>query len=469
MKKRALTTAIVAAMMMSLFASCANKPAGVPAPADQSKAESAGQDTPPSAEGDQTVTVISTNGAEKTFHKDLAPIFEEENPGIKINFIETPFEQFDTKIQTMLASGTPLDTASHNGWMGFGSRLANDQLLPLDDLMEQNSFRIEGANIPENAAAPWIIDGTTYGIPVHIFPTYLMYNKDMFDAAGIDYPPSDYADTNWTYDKMIDIAKQLSKDVDDIAKAQYGLVFNWHVGGYEQLPQYFGESTFDEDTFTKNGGFATTAYFDKPENIEIYQKVADLIHVDKVSPSTAATEAMGNNAFYAGKAGMYVDGGWALSGINDLPFNVGVAAVPNGGNDKVRSIMWIDPYWIFKDSKAADATFKYIQFLTRTDIQEKIVELSGGIPPANMEAFGTYTSFFKGIEPKDLEAAFNGGVEYGFEGMSHLMPDAGALNTLLTNEMGAIFNEGKSAKDMMPGVQKSVTDFIQKTNEKYKK
>lgn len=414
------------------------------------------------------VTVITVNDAAKLFHKDIIPLFEEEHPDITVTLIETPFDQFDTKIQTMLASNTPLDTATHNGWTGFGGRLANDQLLPLNDLIEKTGFSTEEVNIPDEAAKVWQVDGETYAIPVHIFPTVLLYNKAMFDEAGLPYPPTSYEDTSWTFDKMVEYAKALTKNTDDLATAQYGLMFSWDGGGYEQLPEYFGVHAFDDATFTENSGFASECYFDTPEVMDVYQRVADLTFADGVSPTKTTREAMGNSPFFAGKCAMYVAGGWEMSGILQVDFEVGIAAVPNGGNDAVRSVMWIDPYWIFKNSEVPEETFEYITFMLRDDIQKKIVELSG-LAPANMSAFDTYASLFSGADAEGLQEVFDGGVQYGQEGFSHLMPDSSSLQTILSNEMGSIFNDGKPAEEVMPSVQKSVEEYISSTNEKYGK
>lgn len=50
-------------------------------------------------------------------------------------------------------------------------------------------------------------DGRHYGIPFATNCTALFYNKDMFDAAGLDYP-----DGNTTWDQFHELAKALTKD-----------------------------------------------------------------------------------------------------------------------------------------------------------------------------------------------------------------------------------------------------------------
>lgn len=473
---------VVLLLMLTLvLTSCATTPAGggsqAPA-ADSSETvdetaageeESAVENTPELKEGEVMITVLSVNDASKVFHKDIIPLFEAEHPGIRVQFIEVPFDQHDTKIQTMLASGSNLDLNSHNGWTGFGGRMANKQLLPLDDLMEKYGFTTADHNIPQEAVDVWKYEDQLYAIPVHIFPSFMLYNKDIFDEAGIGYPPATYDDPNWTWDAMIEIAHKLTKDLDDPVKAQYGLNFNWDAGGHEQMPQYFGHNSFDDATFT-TGGIPAEAYFDTPEVIECYQNIIDLTYGENpVSPTSAISEAMGGNVFYAGKCAMYVDGGWVMAGTNDMPFRVGIAAIPNGGNDKVRGTMWIDPYWIFSTSKHPEEAFQYLAFMLRDDIQIKIVEASDGLAPANMNAFDSYTSFYKNVDAGDMKQVFDGGVKFGFEGFSHLMADSASLNTLITNEMDPMYKEGKPAAEVLPNVQKKIEEFIETTRSKYNK
>lgn len=470
MKKKIVPVVLVVVMLFTLLAACGTTTQPTKTEPSETANAAVSETAVEKTDTEQhVITVITVNDPAKLFHKELIPIFEQENPGAKVNLVEVPFDQFDTKIQTMLASKTPLDLSTHNGWTGFGARLANDQLLDLTQYIDKYGFNGEEFGIPKGASDIWTVNGKTYGIPVHIFPSFMLYNKDMFDNAGLAYPPTNWDDTSWTWDKMVEYAQALTKDIDDPMKAEYGLIWDWASGGNEQIPQYFGHMTFDEETFSKNSGFASQAYFDKPEIIADYQKIIDLTFKQKVSPSSAANEAMGGSAFFAGKAGMLVGGGWNIAGTNDSGFKVGIAAIPYGGNAEVRSVLWIDPYWIFKNSTEPDMAFKYIMFLVRDDMQKKMIEASSGLPPSNLNVFDTYAAFFKNIDPKDMKMVYEGGIEYGYEGMSHLMPDAASLNTLLSNEMGTMFNEGNPADTVMPGVQKKVEQFITDTKAKYKK
>ena len=38
----------------------------------------------------------------------------------------------------------------------------------------------------------------------------VFYNKDVFDAKGIAYPPKSWDDPDWTYDRVVEIGQQIA-------------------------------------------------------------------------------------------------------------------------------------------------------------------------------------------------------------------------------------------------------------------
>jgi ABC-type glycerol-3-phosphate transport system substrate-binding protein len=57
--------------------------------------------------------------------------------------------------------------------------------------------------------APWAV--------LCVYPTGIYYNVDIFDAAGVDYPPAKFGDPYadgqpWDYNKVVEISKLLTLD-----------------------------------------------------------------------------------------------------------------------------------------------------------------------------------------------------------------------------------------------------------------
>src|SRR5687768_1850597 len=79
-------------------------------------------------------------------------------------------------------------------------------------------------------------EGDVYGLPWIAQPVVLFYNKELFDAAGVEYPQA-----GWTWDDFTEKAKALTQDADgDGTVDQWGFsnnswpppyIFAWQAGG----------------------------------------------------------------------------------------------------------------------------------------------------------------------------------------------------------------------------------------------
>lgn len=415
------------------------------------------------SKGDKvTITYYTIDSEDRTFIEKLIPDFEKEHPNIKVKMEKAPYEQFDSKLQTLIAGGKSPDITSHYGYGGFAEYYNKGMLMDLTDLMQETGFKAEDYNIPEHLMDIYKVKDHTYGIPLNMYVTLMLYNKDMFDAAKLPYPPSDYEDKSWTFDKMVEDAKKMTVHSDDITKTQYGVDFTWSER--DMRPLYFGADPYSADTWT-NGGVPSETYFDSPEVIAAYHKFFDLIFKDKVSPNTEWSKSVaGQNGdpFVAGKIGMSVGGSWIMAGSNDFPFKVGVAAVPWGGNDKVRSPLFVDPLLILKDSKHPKEAMEFIKYLLTTEVQEKSIELSGGNPPVNTKAAETYYKHFEGVDPEDVKKVYEGAVKYGYESFNHLIVHYSQINDMFINELQPVETGHKTLEEVMGTIQKKVTEIIKR-------
>ena len=192
--------------------------------------------------GTVTITHYTIDSEDRTFVEKLIPDFEAKHPNIKVKGEKAPYEQFDSKLQTLIAGGKSPDVTSHYGYGGFAEYYNKDMLLDLTDIIQEDGFKAGDYGIPDNLMSIYKVKDRTYGIPVNMYVTLMLYNKDMFDAAKVPYPPSDYEDKSWTFDKMVEDAKKLTVISDDIAKTQYGVDFTW--AERDNRPLYFGAEPY---------------------------------------------------------------------------------------------------------------------------------------------------------------------------------------------------------------------------------
>lgn len=411
-----------------------------------------------------TVTHYSINTDDKLYIKELMPDFEKKHPNIKMDFLTVPYENFDSKLQTLVASNTPPDVTSHYGDGGFIEYFNKDILMDLTPLVEKAKFKAAEVGIPDELMNIYKINGKTYGIPVSAYVTLLAYNKELFDKAKVPYPPSSYDDKSWTFDKAIETAKKLTIQSKNPAEMQFGMDFFW--AERDMRPLYFGQKVYSDDTWT-NGGHPSACYFDSPEVIKAIQKHNDLMHVHKVMPTPTDVKGLTGgdsttgDPFLSGKVAMSVGGSWIIANVTDIPFKVGVAAVPAGNNDKVRSVLYVDPLLILKGSKNPDQAFEWIQFLVSKEAQEKAVEISGN-PPANKKASDKYYNSFPGVDPKDVKNVVEGAIKYGVESYNHLISNYSQINEIVKNEQMPMENDNVPAEQVAKNIQKKVSEIIKK-------
>lgn len=158
-------------------------------------------------------------------------------------------------------------------------------------------------------------DGEVYGLPWIAQPVIVYYNKALFDAAGLEYPTSD-----WTWDTFTELAKALTLDTDGDGEVdQWGFtnnswpppyIFVWQAGG-ELINEDFSEAPIDS-----------------PEFIEGFEFYLSTAYNPEVSPSREVIAEQGfGEMFKAGKIAMFMGGAADdLDRVDGL--DVGVVRVP---------------------------------------------------------------------------------------------------------------------------------------------
>lgn len=185
----------------------------------------------------------------------------------------------------------------------------NDMLEPIDDFWKATG--LDSSNFTDSVLQNSYIDGSQYGVPMQYNLQYLYYNKDLFQAAGLDpeTPPA-------TLDEFADAARKTT----DASKKQYGIAFPTDYLNYVEFLWANGGDVISEDG-TKN-------LLNSQENIDTLTWLQNLMK-DGVSPeSLGAAEA--DTMFQAGQLAMEINGPWNINGLNQLGINYGITALPAG-------------------------------------------------------------------------------------------------------------------------------------------
>lgn len=244
-------------------------------------------------------------------------LFMEQNPDIVVEYTPVPGDHYSTRLLTMLAGNAAPDVF----FLGSTDYRAFQQRGVLLNLTSYFDAEYSLSDFIPSAAEIMNIDGEIYGVSSSTVSPVLYYNKDLFDAANLPYPPSN-PDEAWTWDEFLDVARQLTI-VENGETVQYG-VFGFEDHYMTVALLMTNHANVFNDDFTASA-------INTPEAQEVFQAILDMRVKEGVSPEAIFLEKAGMSAsqiLQTGKVGMLVTGSWALQELAKMGFPVGVGVLP---------------------------------------------------------------------------------------------------------------------------------------------
>lgn len=389
---RALLILSLMLIVLTGLGACAGAPVA-PAPAQEGQVE--GEAAAPAAAAEVTVNFAFHGGPEEVdLYQETVDRFMEEVPNITVNLQHIPVADYKRKVETMIAGGTPPDVFwLHATW--FPKFQEAGELMDLTPFIEETGFPID--DYYESAVDQFSADGEILAIPRETSSIVLFYNKNMFDAAGVDYPTED-----WTYDDVLAAAKALAKP-DEL---QWGIAAPtaWHL--LQPVIWSFGGEVLNQPENTR-------CMMTKPETVEAIQWVADLIHVHQVAPSAADLAGQAaTDLFVSNKLGMFWSGRWDVAAIRraEPDFNFDIQHMPTGPGGKVTRIS-SGAYAITTGSKNPEAAWKLVEYLTSSLVYDFFAE-GGLIIPAYIPSAQSEAMLDPSVPPEHSQI-FLDALEYG--------------------------------------------------------
>lgn len=295
-----------------------------------------------------TVSFSSWVGSDPTMKK-LAADFHAEHPMITIDFQDVPAEQASQKLTTQLAGGDPPDVAYINAsdTSDFASREA---LVNLDSYISRSDI-VKADDYVDAFKTFVTYNDSMYGLPFDGESTGLFYRTDLFEAAGIDGPPT-------TWDEFLADAQKLT----DPAKKQYGYEVFAPEAAYYWYPWLYqaGGDLLDADG---------NILFNSPEAqeaAEFYVNLAQYSPPDQLNSNSYD----GRTAFAQGQVGMYMAGAWfAGTMASEFPQIDGkwAAAPLPSGTAGCKTTIAGDSLVMFAATKNADAAWKWLEYLSKPE------------------------------------------------------------------------------------------------------
>lgn len=332
-------------------------------------------------DGQVTITYtnfISNDGNEENLQA-IVDAFEEENPDITVEVTTLPYADYGTALQTDLAAGTVSDVFDIE-YANYAQYQANGVLaeLPVED---PGAYR-------QSVLEAYQTDGVQYALPSSFSTVVLFYNRDLFDAAGLEYPTSD-----WTWAEEQAAAEQLT----DAAGGTWG--DHQPVSFYEfykVLAQNGGE-------FLNEDG--TEVAFNSPEGVEAAEwLVGKSGTVMPTIEEGQGTPDFDTKLFTDGKLGMLHSGIWMFGAFAELPFGWDIAVEP--GNAQQASALFSNAVGVSAGSEHVEAAATFAEFLTSSDVMVQTRLDAGWELPAVSDE-DALASYLELGDPENRQAVFD--------------------------------------------------------------
>ncbi|MFJ5061562.1 extracellular solute-binding protein [Streptomyces nigra] len=325
-----------------------------------------GDDSGSDSSGPVTITWWDTSNAtnEAPTYQALVKEFEAANKDVKVKYVNVPFDQAQNKFDTAAGSkGAPDILRSEVGWTPAFAK--KSFFLPLDGteaLAEQDKFK---SNLLEQAK----YEGKTYGVPFVTDTLALVYNKALFEKAGITEAP---------------------KTWDDLKKAAATIKGKTGVDGYWGSTQaYYAQSfLYGEGTDTVDAD-AKKITVNSPEAKKAYGTWLSLFDGKGLHKADTTADAYAHiqDAFVNGKVAAIVQGPWEItnfykgSAFKDKS-NLGIATVPAGSSGKAGAPTGGHNLSVYAGSDEAHqkAALKFVKFMTSAKSQETIALKNSTLP-----------------------------------------------------------------------------------------
>lgn len=392
MKKKALSMLLCAAMVIGTLVGCgsgndtASSDSGTTTPA-QSEAADAGGDTaaaPTGGASDGTLVYWSMWEATEPQGQAIQEAVNKyvADTGVTVDLQFKGRTGIREGLQPALDAGSAIDLFDEDidrvnvTWGGY--------LMDLEELVKANDYEAT-ANAGLMAACRDVSGGTLKSIPYQPNVFAFFYNTEIFAEAGVEAVPT-------TWDEFLAACEKIKAagytpiTCDD---AYITCMFGYHMS------RLVGEPKTEEIV---NGGL-----WDDPAVLKTAQAYEELASKGYFSATVEGNvwPAGQNQELALGTAAMYLNGSWLPNEVRDIAnFEWGCFSYPAvaGGVDGIEAANYgAQVLAINKNSQNAEAAFQLIQYITQGEFDQKLSELSVGIPADSRNS--EWPELLKNVKP----------------------------------------------------------------------
>ncbi|MEM7333190.1 MAG: extracellular solute-binding protein, partial [Chloroflexota bacterium] len=328
-------------------------------------------------------------------NEDQIPVQEElvaefnasqDNIELIVEFVDNA--QATDILNTQIAAGNSPDII---GPVGVAGRAAfTDALLDLQPLIDANNYDL--SDFDEALVEFYELENQgQIGLPFGIFPSFIYFNKELFDEAGLEYPPQEYGvpyvldgeEVPWDMNTVAELGRILTVDAngndatmdgfDAESIVQFGYGVQWaDIRGRLAL---FGADSFHDGA----GGAQVPAHW--VPAAEWYQ---DAMWGDQPFMPNGVYGGSdilgGGNWFESGNLAMdHVHLWYATCCTGGLEADWDIAVMPAAPDGTITAKMHADTFAILEGSDHPDEAFEVLSWLIG-EAADPLTQLYGGLP-----------------------------------------------------------------------------------------
>ena len=286
--------------------------------------------------------------------------FMASHPGTTVNF-EALNDDYQTAVETRFIGGQSPDVIYGHPqtllkWIQEG------MLMPITDIYEEHEELWDEDTYFTNLYDSYYYNGEYYATPVGADTFVLFYNKDLLDAAGVEYPT---ADTTW--DEFAEMCKKVtSRDADGVPST---LGISTITGNWLNILYSMGGKVLD------NMNNPTKVVFDSPEALEMLNWINDNYQEEGgFTPSTDDSTYL-SGGFAAGEYAFNIAGVYDIVWMTDIEdFTWDIAPIPGTMKEEGDTPILYCGYAVSAQSENPELAKEFAYFMTTYEAQQIMAE-----------------------------------------------------------------------------------------------
>jgi multiple sugar transport system substrate-binding protein len=316
---------------------------------------------------------VASEEFDEPVQQALVDQFNASQDAIRVEMTLLPSSGYDERMTTTLGAGEGAPDVAFfwiTNWL--------PQALELESFIEADpdldpSMYFEGY---WNTRAVW--NDTVVGLPLGVGANFVMYNKDVFDAAGVEYPTAD-----WTVEDYIAIAQAVA----DPEQRVWG--GDRPRGPFRAIFYNYGAFAYSDDSTTVDG------YLNSPQSVAAYSWLWDLVNAD-VTPTPADLEVLGSEG--TGPVDLFIAGRLAMGTLNqghmlnaiDAGVNFGIVPEPRVVGSDARYVnAWSLTASIWRGTQHPQEAYEWLSYWAGPEGQRFLME-NGNLFPSMPDILAEY-------------------------------------------------------------------------------